>query len=45
MAFAIWAASFARRGIRWRGSDYYIRGGTLVPVNSDFAEEPRVVTN
>ncbi|HUB81240.1 MAG TPA: glycosyltransferase [Bryobacteraceae bacterium] len=34
MAFLIWAASFARRSIRWRGSDYYIRGGTLVPVNS-----------
>ena len=45
MAFAIWAASFARRSIRWRGSDYYIRGGALVPVNSDFAEEPGVVTN
>jgi len=35
MAFLIWAASFARRSIRWRGSDYYIRGGTLVPVNSE----------
>src|ERR1017187_3526963 len=34
MAFLIWVASFARRSIRWRGSDYYIRGGTLVPVNS-----------
>jgi ceramide glucosyltransferase len=39
LAFLIWAASFARRSIRWRGSDYYIRGGTLVPVNSSFAEE------
>jgi ceramide glucosyltransferase len=38
-AFLIWAASFARRSIRWRGSDYYIRGGALVPVNSGFAEE------
>jgi ceramide glucosyltransferase len=35
MAFLIWMASFARRSIRWRGSDYYIRGGTLVPVNSE----------
>ena len=26
--------SFARRSIRWRGSDYYIRGGALVPVSS-----------
>ena len=34
LAFAIWVASFARRSIRWRGSDYYIREGTLVPVNS-----------
>jgi ceramide glucosyltransferase len=39
LAFLIWAASFARRSIRWRGSDYYIRGGTLVPANSSFAEE------
>jgi len=38
-AFLIWVASFLRRSIRWRGSDYYIRGGTLVPVNSGFAEE------
>ena len=34
LAFVIWAASFARRSIRWRGADYCIRGGTLVPVNS-----------
>jgi ceramide glucosyltransferase len=39
LAFVIWVASFARRSIRWRGSDYHIRGGTLVPVNSGFAEE------
>jgi ceramide glucosyltransferase len=39
VAFLIWVASFVRRSIRWRGSDYYIRGGTLVPVNSGFAEE------
>jgi ceramide glucosyltransferase len=32
-AFLIWTASFARRSIRWRGSDYYIRGGALVPVH------------
>ncbi|SPE42451.1 Glycosyl transferase, group 2 family [Candidatus Sulfopaludibacter sp. SbA3] len=31
VAFVIWLASFARRSIRWRGADYYIRGGTLVP--------------
>ena len=39
VAFAVWAASFLRRSIRWRGSDYYIRGGTLVPVNPGFAEK------
>jgi len=39
MAFLIWVASFARRSIRWRGSDYYIRGGALVPVSSGSAEE------
>jgi ceramide glucosyltransferase len=33
-AFAIWVTSFARRSIRWRGADYYIRNGTLVPVSS-----------
>jgi ceramide glucosyltransferase len=38
-AFLIWVASFARHSIRWRGSDYYIRGGTLVPVNPVSAEE------
>jgi hypothetical protein len=32
VAFAIWLASFARRSVRWRGSDYYIRDGILVPV-------------
>jgi ceramide glucosyltransferase len=31
-AFLIWLASFARRSVRWRGADYYIRGGVLVPV-------------
>ena len=32
-AFAclIWMTSFARRGIRWRGQDYLIRNGELVP--------------
>lgn len=35
VAFFIWAASFARNSIRWRGADYYIRQGQLVPVASD----------
>ena len=32
LAFFIWLASFARRSIRWRGSDYLLRDGRLVPV-------------
>jgi ceramide glucosyltransferase len=32
MAFLIWAVSFTRRSVRWRGSDYYIKEGLLVPV-------------
>ena len=33
-AFAIWLASFGRNSIRWRGADYHIRDGQLVPVVS-----------
>jgi ceramide glucosyltransferase len=32
VAFAIWVFSFTRSSIRWRGADYYIRAGQLVPV-------------
>ncbi|HEY7335222.1 MAG TPA: glycosyltransferase [Bryobacteraceae bacterium] len=32
VAFLIWLASFMRKSIRWRGADYYIREGKLVPV-------------
>ncbi|AXC13258.1 Ceramide glucosyltransferase [Acidisarcina polymorpha] len=32
MASLIWLASFARRTIRWRGRDYLIRNGELVPL-------------
>jgi ceramide glucosyltransferase len=39
LAFLIWMASFARHSIRWRGNNYYIRGGTLVPVTSISSEE------
>ncbi len=31
-AFFIWLISFGRKTIRWRGIDYYIHKGTLVPV-------------
>jgi ceramide glucosyltransferase len=32
VAFAIWLVSFSRSSIRWRGADYFIRDGRLVPV-------------
>jgi ceramide glucosyltransferase len=32
VASAIWLVSFSRNSIRWRGADYYIREGQLVPV-------------
>jgi ceramide glucosyltransferase len=32
VALAIWLISFNRSSIRWRGADYYIRDGRLVPV-------------
>ena len=32
IAFAIWMVSFTRNTIRWRGADYYIRDGQLIPV-------------
>ena len=34
LAFIIWLASFAQRSIRWRGSDYLIRDGLLVPLTA-----------
>jgi ceramide glucosyltransferase len=35
VAFAIWLTSFGRNSIRWRGADYHIRDGRLVPVAND----------
>jgi len=32
MAFLLWLTSFLRTSIRWRGADYNIRDGRLVPV-------------
>jgi ceramide glucosyltransferase len=32
-AFAIWLVSLTRNTIRWRGADYYIREGCLIPVS------------
>jgi ceramide glucosyltransferase len=34
VSFAIWLTSFGRNSIRWRGADYYIRDGRLVPAPS-----------
>jgi ceramide glucosyltransferase len=34
LAFALWLISFSRNSIRWRGADYYIRDGRLIPVLS-----------
>lgn len=34
VAFMIWVASFGRNTIRWRGFDYHIRDGILVPVDA-----------
>lgn len=33
-AFCIWIFSFLRNSVRWRGGEYYIRDGCLVPVAS-----------
>jgi len=40
VAVAIWLTSFARNTIRWRGADYYIRQGCLVPVTPAASEVP-----
>lgn len=34
VAFLLWVASFLRNSVRWRGGDYYIRDGMLVPAAS-----------
>ncbi|MGA2511232.1 MAG: glycosyltransferase [Candidatus Acidiferrales bacterium] len=31
MAFVMWLASFGRKTIRWRGVDYFLREGKLIP--------------
>src|SRR5271168_5078583 len=35
MASLIWVVSFTRRTIRWRGQDYLIRDGELVPTSNE----------
>ena len=39
VGFGIWLTSFLRRSIRWRGADYYIREGKLVPVAANTGKE------
>jgi ceramide glucosyltransferase len=39
MAFFIWLVSFGRNSLRWRGGEYYIRDGQLVPVTAHTAEK------
>jgi ceramide glucosyltransferase len=39
MAFCIWLISFGRNSVRWRGGQYYIRDGVLVPVTVNPAKE------
>lgn len=34
LAFCLWVASFARNTVRWRGGEYYIRDGNLVPATT-----------
>jgi ceramide glucosyltransferase len=39
MAFFLWLVSFGRNSFRWRGGEYYIRDGQLVPVTAHPAEK------
>jgi ceramide glucosyltransferase len=42
VAFGIWLASFTRNTIRWKGIDYLIQQGMLVPGAQSSADSPRV---
>jgi ceramide glucosyltransferase len=39
LAFFIWLFSFVRSSIRWRGGEYYIRDGQLVPATANPTEK------
>jgi ceramide glucosyltransferase len=41
MATLIWLISFTRRTIRWRGQDYFIRNGELVPAANEPVAEAK----
>jgi ceramide glucosyltransferase len=43
MAFCIWLISFGRNTVRWRGGQYYIRDGQLVPVTPHPAQDKAAV--
>jgi len=40
LAFGIWVASFARHTIRWRGIDYRVRQGILLPASDNHKARP-----
>ena len=39
MAFLLWLVSFTRSSFRWRGSEYYLSDGRLVPGTSNTTEK------
>ena len=39
LAFCIWIASFTRKTIRWRGVNYLIKKGMLVPTDSEGVQQ------
>jgi ceramide glucosyltransferase len=41
MATLIWVISFSRKSIRWRGHDYIIRDGELVPTSNEPIADPK----
>jgi ceramide glucosyltransferase len=41
VACVIWLVSFSRNSIRWRGADYYIRDGQLVPIASSAGNQSK----
>lgn len=45
VAFSLWLFSFTRKSVRWRGSDYYIRDGRLVPVAASLPEPATFAKN
>jgi hypothetical protein len=44
LAFALWLVSFGRRTIRWRGVDYLLREGRLVPARDSAAQHNAIKT-